>query len=358
MNYTPRVLAVDDDAMNLSIIEEALDGLYDVLSVRSGAEALLEAYRYKPDVILLDVMMPQPDGYQVCAQIKKDPRLRDVRIVMVSAKFAPESRRIGYFMGADDFLTKPYSMEELIAKVNVACEMKDAIQGSILQHGLGDYYGIVGEVLAILANFTGVESGDHLLRLGALCQTIAKELVRVRAHKADEKFVENLYSASVLHDVGKIASLRATFGDSHGQDSKDIALLIQHTMIGENLLELLSSGPRSDKNFFLMAAKIARSHHENWDGTGYPDGLKGHDIPLEARIVRVADAFDEAMRRALDSPVNGGAEEIFQDIKKGSGVLFDPVLVEAISTTWNEVMQIYSGPELACDAPVEEVVLS
>jgi len=239
---------------------------------------------------LLDVMMPRPDGYEVCSHMKNDPKLRHSQIIMVSAKTDIDDRLRGYKAGADDYVTRPFESEELLAKVNASFRKKTMFDGVRTQ--MNDLCGATGEALELVTHLRDKETGEHLDRLRIYSHLLANELRRYSPkYKIDESFLYNLDRASPLHDIGKVAIPDAILNKPGPLTPEEREQMQQHTLVGEHILKCLAE-KSPDAQFFPMAAEIARWHHESFDGSGYPDGLRGKDIPLAARIVKVADVFD------------------------------------------------------------------
>jgi putative two-component system response regulator len=340
MSARNRVLVVDDNLTNLMIVEEALENRYDLLTALNGNTALELAARFRPDVVLLDIMMPAPDGYEVCRRLKTDPLLRHGRVIMVSARTDINDRLRGYEVGADDYLIKPFNEQELHAKVRVALKMKSADEFDAVQRQLENACGFNGEVLALVSQLRDVESGDHLVRVRAICHILAGELRRGPFdNQIDDRFLDDLYYASIMHDVGKIAIPDHILRNPDQLNADEQEQLKQHTVAGERIMNRLAQHHHGIE-LYRMAAAVARSHHESYDGSGYPDAIRGMAIPLSARIVKVADAFDVAANRCLSS--NGHKPQFACDeIIRRKALDFDPVIVDAFQNMIDDIVDLY-----------------
>jgi putative two-component system response regulator len=346
MSTRHRVLVVDDNLTNLMVVEEALENRYDLQTALNGSTALELAARFRPEVVLLDVMMPILDGYEVCRRLKSDPVLRHCRVIMVSAKTEIDDRLRGYDVGADDYITKPFNEEELHAKVRVALARKSADEFENVQRQLENACGFNGEVLALVSQLRDVERGDHLVRVRAICHILAGELRQGPFEdQIDDRFIDDLHYASVLHDVGKIAIPDHILHKADELTFDERQQINQHTVIGERIMNRLAQHHRGVE-LYRMSASIARSHHECFDGSGYPDGIRAMTIPLAARIVKVADVFD--ITTSGPEAKNGYDTASARDhLIGGKGVLFDPEIVDAMETMFDEIVDLYEDNDFA-----------
>jgi putative two-component system response regulator len=303
---TPNVLVVDDIAANRELLIAHLERLkYDVREARDGVEALEAVEALEPDLILLDVDMPRLDGIAVCQRLKAHPSRRLIPIVILTASQDRETRLRGIAAGADDFLSKPFDANELLVRTRV-----------LLQQGaLNKKLDATEDVLFALAR--AVEARDrytihHAERVGRISQEVGSLL------GFDAEDDELLYQGGVLHDLGKIAIPDAILLKPGKLDPDEFAVMQQHSAEGERICLSLKSVA-----FYLP---IIRHHHERIDGNGYPDHLRGTDIPIGARIVAVADSWD-AM--TSDRPYRPGLEldEALTRLRQGSGTQWDPDVV-------------------------------
>jgi putative two-component system response regulator len=337
MSARNRILAVDDNPTNLAIIEETLQGRFNLRLAQNGTEALAIAPTFLPEIVLLDVMMPRPDGYEVCSQIKNDPKLRQSQVIMVSAKTDISERLRGYRSGADDYVTKPFDEEELFAKVCAALKTKSLYWSA--QREIEVLCGVTGDTLSLISHLRDAETGEHLDRMRDYSQMLAAELRnRPFAKQIDDQFLDDLYRASPLHDLGKVVIPDAILRKPGPLTDQEREQMKRHTIIGEQILHQLAL-QQPEAGFFPMAAEVARWHHECFDGSGYPDGLSGDAIPLAARIVKVADVFD-AMTTARVYKPSQDPLVARDEIVVAAGSQFDPRVVDAMLRTFDEFLEL------------------
>jgi len=296
----PRVLVVDDLDANRRLLASLLEPLgMTVRQAGDGREALEEVTGHPPDLILLGVMMPEVNGLEVCAQLKADPRTRLIPIVVITALHGEQEKVRAIDAGADDFLNKPFSKAELLARVRALLRLKR----------FTDELEYVETVLFSLGK--AVESrdphtGDHCQRLARMCV----ELGRVLDLSEDE--LNALRRGAYLHDIGKVAVPDAILLKPGPLTPEERKIIQQHPVVGESICAPLKS--------FRLVLPIIRHHHEKLDGSGYPDGLKGDRIPLTARILSLADVYDalttERPYKLAFSPV-AAWQEMEKEIQKG-----------------------------------------
>jgi putative two-component system response regulator len=267
-----RILIVDDNPDNIILTRELLGSRgYEVQSVASAEEAQQAIQKQQPDLILLDVILPGKSGYELCRELKEDPFTRLIPVVMITGLTDREDKIRGIEAGADDFLNKPIFPEELFARVNSLLKLKE----------FTDELGHVEEVLFSLA--LAVEARDpytegHCDRLSRYASDLGTHL------RLDEESVTALKRGGVLHDLGKIRIPDEILKKGTNLTPEEWEIMKEHPIIGENICKPLKS--------LRPVLPIIRSHHEHWNGGGYPDGLRGHDIPLLARILQVVDVYD------------------------------------------------------------------
>ena len=354
-----RILIVDDEEKNFRLISAMLkshDYLFD--TARNGKEAILRTVSFKPDLIFLDIMMPEMDGYAVCRLLKENPDTRHIPIIIVTALDDKASKLKSLEAGANDFLIKPIDSTELIIRtknllrikefddflkdhaVRLAAdtekktaELNEALQIVMkAQQSLKASYLDTIFRLTIVSEFKDEASVQHVKRVGLCCAHIAREL-----GWSDEQ-VETIKYASPMHDIGKIAIPSDILLKPLRLSAEELALVKTHTTIGGKILH----GSRS--TFLQMAEKIAINHHERWDGTGYPAGLKGEDIPLEGRITAFADQYD-ALRSMRPYKPAFDYVMAYRIILEGNERMgpqhFDPRILEVFEDTHKAIEQIY-----------------
>lgn len=329
MTTRNKILAVDDHASNLVVLAEILAADYDIRCVDSGLAALGVAQEWIPDLVLLDLKMPEIDGIETCRRMRRLPALEHAHIVMVSAKNGVTDKLAGYEAGADDFVVKPFDEFEILAKVRGLCRKSrhaDVVALSAEVEATRDF---ATEALANLARLRDTETGEHLYRIRAISQLIAHTLKSMGEweDQITPAFLADLWRASPLHDVGKVAVPDAILRKPGKLTPDERRVMCRHAVQGSELIEQ-SMNASQHCDFLRMAAVVARSHHERFDGKGYPDGLAGESIPLAARIVALADVYD-ALRSERVYKAAYPPEEAVLTIMEESGKHFDPRVVAA-----------------------------
>jgi putative two-component system response regulator len=273
----PRVLVVDDNRDNLTTMREMLQSRgYTACTVGSAEEAERQIRRHPPDVILLDVMLPGKSGYQLCQELKSNPTTRLIPVIIITGLSDRESRLRGINAGADDFLNKPTYPEELFARVNSLVKLKQFTDE--LDHA--------GAVLCSLG--LSVESRDpytegHCERLSRYANDLGRYL------GLDDESILALKRGGFLHDLGKVAIPDEVLKKGSNLTAAERKVMQRHPVIGERICKPMKS--------LRKVLPIIRHHHEHWNGSGYPDGLAGENIPLLARVLQVVDVYD-ALRTA------------------------------------------------------------
>jgi putative two-component system response regulator len=303
----PTVLVVDDVPENLTVLGELLCDEYTVRAANSGPAALHLAHvNPQPDLILLDVMMPGMDGYQVMERLRADPATRHIPVICVTALADSEEEERGLLLGAADYITKPLKPRVVLARVRSQIELKRARDRLANQNAF-----LEAEVarrmrenqlvqdasihaLARLAETRDSETGNHLLRTQEYVRRLAMLL---RHHPRfteglDDHAIELLAKSAPLHDIGKVGIPDHILLKPGRLDSAEWEIMKTHAQIGAESIERAERDAERPIEFLAVAKLIARHHHERWDGLGYPDGLAGDDIPLPARLMALADVFD------------------------------------------------------------------
>lgn len=341
-----RILIVDDTPTNIYVLMESLRTDYAIQIATHGLKALtLASSPHPPDLILLDIMMEGMDGYEVCRRLKADKRTEGIPVIFVTTRSEVEDEAYGLEIGAVDYITKPISPAIVKARVRNHLELKahrDHLERLVEQQVQSISSSRLSTIFALskLAESRDDETGQHLERTQIYCEMLARQLMAIEAFPCtlDEKFIETIYWACPLHDVGKVAIPDHVLCKPGRLSEAEFEVMKGHTVRGaETLRQVTESYP--DNDFIAMGVAIARSHHEYWDGNGYPDGLVGEDIPLAARIMSVADVYDAltSKRCYKEAMTHEQATEL---IVRESGTHFDPKIVEAylqISSEMNVV---------------------
>lgn len=304
----PSVLIVDDEPANLQVLRSILQDSYQLQFARDGEKALELAHRSRPDLILLDVMMPGMSGLEVCRALKASAETSAIPVIFVTALADTSDEASGLEAGAVDYITKPVSPAIVRARVKTHLSLvrTEELERTRLQ---------IIQTLGKAAEYKDNETGMHVVRMSYF----ARELALAAGYP--EAFADMLLNAAPMHDIGKIGIPDAVLRKPGKLDAEEWAVMRTHAEIGAQILE------GSQGELLQMAARIARCHHEKWNGGGYPDGLAGEAIPLEARIVAIADVFD-ALTSVRPYKNAWPFEAAMQLIREESGQHFDPVLVE------------------------------
>ncbi|MDR3567737.1 MAG: response regulator [Syntrophobacteraceae bacterium] len=322
-----RVLIVDDTKANIDILVAALGKKYKLSVALDGNSALAQARENAPDLILLDVMMPAMDGFEVCSQLKSDPSTSSIPIIFITALDETDYVTKGFKLGAVDYITKPFRIPELNARVHTQLSLRHAMlayadQNRILDirvkestRELKDTQLEIIYRLSRAAEYRDNDTGMHLKRLSHMSKILAA------AWGCDEETCELIFNASPMHDIGKIGIPDAVLLKPGRLDAAEWKIMQTHTTIGKEIL----SG--HDSLLIRMGGLIALTHHEKWNGAGYPQGLSEYQIPQAGRMVAICDVFDAlTSRRPYKEPWH--PSDAFDEIRAGSGAAFDPKLVD------------------------------
>jgi len=304
----PKLLLVDDEPTNLQVLRQILQDDYRLLFAKDGDKALELAAREAPALILLDVMMPGMTGHEVCARLKADPACAAIPVIFVTALADVEDEAKGFEVGAVDYITKPVSPPIVRARVRTHLSLVrvDELRQTRLQ---------IVQRLGLASEYKDNETGLHVIRMSHYTHILA------RAAGYSEQDADDLLNAAPMHDVGKIGIPDAILQKNGKLDEAEWQVMRQHAQIGAEIIGEHPSG------LLRMARSIALTHHEKWDGSGYPNGLKGEEIPMEGRIVAIADVFD-ALTSVRPYKPAWPLEEALEFLRRESGRHFDPALVE------------------------------
>lgn len=337
------ILIVDDVPENLTVLGELLQPYYKVRVANSGARALQVAKSTpKPDLILLDVMMPGMDGYAVLAELRQSVLTRDIPVIFVTAMDAIDEEVRGLEYGAADYITKPVRPAIVIARVQTQLELKRArdwlkdhntfLEAEVARRMAENQ--LIQEVsiraLARLAEIRDPETGNHLRRTQGYVRVLAQYLqVHPRfAAELSDATIEVLFKSAPLHDIGKVGIPDHILLKPGKLSAEEWEIMKTHSRLGSEAIAQAERDAERPVEFLAMAKEIALYHHERWDGSGYPEGLKGEEIPLAARLMALADVFDALIcRRVYKEPLPMCmAVEI---IREGRARHFDPDMVDA-----------------------------
>ncbi len=351
----PTVLVVDDTPENISLVSSLLRDHYKVKIATNGERALkVAATGTKPDIILLDIMMPVMDGYEACRQLKANSETRDIPIIFLTAKFELEDEVMGLDLGAVDYITKPIVPSILMARLSTHLELKRAQdflkdQNQYLESEVQRRTKEVTAIqevtihaMASLAETRDNETGNHIRRTQYYVKVLAE---KIRHHPRfsqvldDDTIIELLFKSAPLHDIGKVGVPDNILLKPGRFDDKEFEIMKTHTTLGRDAIINAEKRLGLSLPFLSFAKEIAYSHQEKWDGTGYPEGLSGDDIPISGRLMAIADVYDALISRRVYKE-GMPHEKAVQIIKEGKDSHFDPDMVDGFLEIADEFLAI------------------
>lgn len=319
-NDKPRILIVDDEPANLKVMREVLGNQYRMSFAKSGAAALALLEKEQPKLILLDIMMPDMNGFEVCEILKSTPALSHIPIIFVTALGDESDEFKGFELGAVDYITKPISPAIVRARVKTHLSL---VQAEQLKQAHVDLVHRLGRA----AEYKDTDTGEHIARMSQYSKLLALEF------GMGEQQAELLRQAAPMHDVGKIGIPDAILLKPGRLTPDEFDHMKQHATIGAQILA------NSSSPLLQLAHKLAIEHHEKWDGSGYPNGLKGEQISVEGRIVAIADVFD-ALTSKRPYKEAWGVEEALEHMQAQAGKHFDPHLINLFVNKLDAIIAI------------------
>jgi putative two-component system response regulator len=349
------VLVVDDTPENLALMSELLKDRYKVKMANNGERALkLALTGTTPDIILLDIMMPVMDGYEACRRLKADRETRDIPVIFLTSRSEVEDETKGFEFGAVDYITKPISPPVLLARLNTHLQLKrmrDSLrnQNECLE---ADVERRTKEVVAVqeatilamasLAETRDNETGNHIRRTQFYVKALAE---RLRTHPRfshildDDKTIETLFKSAPLHDIGKVGIPDNILLKPGRLTYEEFENMKTHCRLGRDSIIAAEQRLGLELPFLSFAKEVAYSHHEKWDGTGYPEELSGDDIPVPGRLMALADVYDALIsHRCYKGPMPH--DEAVEIIVQGKGAHFDPDIVDAFIEIEDDFVEI------------------
>lgn len=355
-DFTARqtILIVDDTPDNITLLSTLLKERYKTKVATNGERALkVAATNPPPDLILLDIMMPGMDGYEVCQRLKANAETSDIPVIFLTAKAQAEDEEKGLKLGAVDYITKPISPPIVLARIETHLNLKNAQQ--FLQDSNAFLEAEVRrrtqEVVAVqdatilamasLAEARDNETGNHLLRIQHYIRVLARKLQKHPrfANFLNDETIELLAKSAPLHDIGKVGIPDRILLKPGPLNAEEFEIMKTHTILGRDAILAAEKQLTTTTSFLRFAREIAYYHQERWDGSGYPEGLSGHNIPISARLMAVADTYDTLVSRRLYKPALPH-EQVVAQIREGRGVLFDPDIVDAFLDIADEIQVI------------------
>ena len=339
-----KIMIVDDDRVNLIVARRLLSKEYETVTVNSGAKALETLETDPADLILLDVQMPEMDGFEVMERLKRDERFCQIPVIFLTADHREETESKCFEMGAVDYISKPFVPVIMQHRVRRSLELEDYRQNleKRLVEQLRKVTELQDNVIITLANM--IESrdgttGEHVKRTSAFTRYLIQKLMERKIY-TEELMAEKadlICKAAPMHDIGKITVEDQILRKTGRLTPEEYTVMKKHALAGSEIIRANLSAV-AEGDFIDVAYDLARYHHERWDGKGYPDGLAGTRIPLSARILAVADVYDAlTARRSYKEPMSTDAA---LEIMFGSEGQFEPVLLEAFAANRQELKEL------------------
>lgn len=351
-NLPIRIMVVDDTPANLRLLDNVLrERGYQVFAFRSGDLALTAARRSPPDLILLDINMPEMNGYEVCERLKADPALSDVPVIFISAMNETMDKVRAFGIGGVDYINKPFQVEEVEARVRTHLKLR-RLQVELAEHNqrlqelvneqVREISNAQMAIIFAMAKMTETrddETGKHSERVRRYCVILARGLEPFYPNIITQEFIDLIFHASPLHDIGKVSTPDSILQKPGKLTVREFEEMQKHTIIGAQTLEAVK-GQYPNNTFINMGIAIARWHHEHWDGSGYPDGLVGEEIPLCARIMSIADVYDALRSWRCYKPAYNH-DLSCEMILKENGAHFDPTIINVFTQLESQFNQIH-----------------
>lgn len=350
----PTVLVVDDTVEVIDLLVDLLQGPYRVKAATSGRRALeIAASLAPPDLILLDIMMPDLSGYAVCEQLKANPATRDIPVIFLTAMTSTDDERRGLELGAVDFITKPVNPPIVLARVATHLQLKAAAdflrdQNAYLEQEVerrGRELAAIQDVtvlaMASLAETRDSDTGNHIRRTQFYVKALAEHLSHHPRFQAvlDRRTIELLFKSAPLHDIGKVGIPDRILLKPGPYVPEEFEVMKTHTTIGRDAILKAEQQLGLEVDFLRLAKEIAYSHQEKWDGSGYPEGWAGDQIPVSARLMALADVYDALISRRVYKHGMPHAQAA-AIIEKGRGSHFDPDVVDAFLAVQDQFQEI------------------
>jgi len=356
-----RILIVDDTPENIDVMGEILKPYYRRSVALNGEKALkIAGSDNRPDLILLDIMMPGIDGYEVCRRLKENHDTREIPVIFVTAKGATYDEALGFEVGAVDYITKPVSPPLVLTRVKAQLELSEARhflqnQNRILEEKVAERtkdilltQDITIQALASLAETRDNETGMHIRRTQKYVRLLAENLASNPhfAGSLDDATIMLLYKSAPLHDIGKVGIPDSILLKPGKLTDAEFEIMKNHSQYGYDALLRAeeSVGDRSTISFLKIAGEITLSHHEKWNGSGYPNGIAGDEIPISARLMAIADVYDALVTKRVYKPAFTH-EKAVGIIREERGTHFDPDIVDAfleLNQSFNDIAVRFS----------------
>ncbi|SJM95753.1 putative response regulator rpfG [Crenothrix polyspora] len=351
------ILVIDNDPLNLALISDLLQALYKVVKVASDGKKALKIAQSDspPDIILLNIKIPKVDGYEVCKQLKANPSTQDIPIIFLTEKDTDVDEAYGLELGAVDYITKPVSPAIVLARVKTHLELK-AMKDLLHRQSNTSFDSRTAthdaemkvaknatiHAMAYLSETRNYVTGNHILRTEYYVKILAEKLrfhPRFTHYLDNDNVIEWLFKTAPLHDIGNVGIPERILLKPGRLTPDEFEIIKSHTYLGHNVILQAEHELGIEVPFFKYAKEITYSHHERWDGSGYPDGIAGDSIPISARIMAIADVYDALRsRRVYKLPIHH--QQAVEVILEGAGTHFDPDMVDAFYEVHEEFQRI------------------
>ena len=341
-----RILVIDDDLMNLKMAEYILKkNGYEVISAKSGEESLSILEKEIPDLILLDIEMPGMNGFQLMEILQKCEHKRKIPVIFLTADRSEETEEKCFQMGAVDYIGKPFVPAIMLQRIRRTIELEDYRKGleAMVEAQLQRITQLQQDIIITMANL--IESrdgttGEHVKRTSQYVDVLVNKLIKKNIYKEElnAELVNCIKKATPMHDIGKITVSDIILQKPGRFTDEEYSIMKSHSLAGRQLIQENIS-KMVDSKFVEVASDIAAYHHEKWNGGGYPEGLKGEEIPLSARIVAIADVFD-ALVAKRQYKEGMSPEEAIGIMEKDRGISFEPVLLDVFIEALPEIKEI------------------
>lgn len=354
-DYEANLLIVDDDPLNIRAIARCLPKNYHFREALSGEEALhiLGGTDPLPDIIILDMKMPGLSGLDVCRIIKLNDLLKNIPVIFLSGAVETESKLKAFAIGGVDYITKPYAWNELLARIDIHLQhlclqrkfksSNEHLEELVLTK-VGEIYKLQTETIFALTNLVNCRNnstGFNLSNIQAITKLLASKLKENPTYTPiiDNSFIFKIFSSSPLYEIGSVGVPDSILFKTDPLSEEELIIMRSHTVIGSETLKEVK-GRHPSNGFIDMGIEITLSHHEKWDGTGYPHGLKGNKIPLSAQLVSLAETYDTLL---TDCPAKKACSstDAWQQIVSASGSFFNPDIVAAFIDCEKEIRGLY-----------------
>jgi putative two-component system response regulator len=334
------IFVVDDSDTNLSMAEAALEKQYQVMTMPSAAKMFVLLEKIRPDLILLDIEMPEMDGFETLKLLKINEKWLDIPVIFLTGRNDPKVEVHGFELGAIDFITKPFSEPVFLNRIKTHLDIDDIIHERTQQ--LNRLQNSIITVLANMVEKRDKDTGDHIERTSAYIRILINEMIKCGLYldEINKWDIDKIISSARMHDLGKISITDVIVNKKGKLNEDEYEVMKTHVKMGEKIIDEIIT-QTGEGEFLYNARLFAGYHHERWDGKGYPRGLKEYEIPLQGRIMAIVDVYDALV---TERPYKKAfsAEDAIQIIIQSSGTHFDPKISEVFYNSRELLKEIYN----------------